>query len=87
MEHAVDETCRLLSNRLEELRPAVDEATRIEATLRILRPGSGATRRGDREQAFVELMRLNPDASVDELAEALHTKPSYVAKLRRRHSA
>jgi hypothetical protein len=84
MGYAVDETCRLLSNRLDELRPAVEEATRIQAALRVLRPEDDGTRRGDREKALLELVRLNPNASVDDLAEALRTKPSYIGKLRRK---
>jgi hypothetical protein len=84
MGYAVDETYRLLESRLRELRPAVEEAARIEAAMRILRPDEAAARRGDRESAFLELVRLNPDVSLDDLAATLRTKPTYVAKLRRK---
>lgn len=84
MGYAVEETRRLLAARLDELRPAVEEASRIESALRILAFDDNATKRGDREKALLELVRLNPDASVDDLAATLRTKPTYVAKLRRK---
>jgi hypothetical protein len=86
MASVIEDTSERLRERLRELQPAVEEASRIEAALAILTNGRPPGR-GGKEIAFVEYVRDHPHASATDIADALHTKPSYVTRLQRKLSA
>ena len=89
----IEDTVAKLSARLAELQPSVEEARRIEAALAVLTSSNGQLPKGDgkrpstrggKREAFIEYVKDHPDASTQEIADALHTKPSYVKTLKRK---
>jgi hypothetical protein len=79
---AIEDSVIRLQERLRELKPALEEAARIEAALTIL-AGNGP-RRSAKEIAFINYVRDHPRAPATEIADALKTKPSYVTRLQRK---
>jgi CRP-like cAMP-binding protein len=93
----LDEKRREIQQRLEELRPLVEEAERLEAALRALEglngaaPTTRATGRtgrpgrprgsGTRGKQALEIVRNNPGISIPEIAEKMGIKQNYLYRV------
>lgn len=85
----VQEVRKSLTQRLEDLAPAIEEADEIREALAALggqtrrKPGRprGSRKNGNRTQEFVNLVKENPGIKVSEAAQKMGIPPNYLYRV------